>query len=361
MEAFHFSLPLHRFDLNLLPPGARKIGSPEFKNAVIEHFVREYADKGETAIVTVDDEEITVVTAKGTEDPFGIVVKMLQGGRIKEALPLLESIATSRPDNPEVAYNLGIAYSELGRFEDAIVRLKKAVALRPAYSHAWTGIGVAYQRLGKSGDAQTALRKAVEADPGDGYAHRNLGAVLATEGKLPEALLHLREAFHQLPGDAQAMFGLARCLESLGGEDNLSESDKLYAKFIERFPASPMAETARTARTKFAQRNLRAAAPGGFRPDVMMYITGAIETFRNVGPRKRQEIAMEIALLGRRGLDINDPTEKYTLRTLPGTFSGLHLVAIMYTAFKQIDPSLDSGADFSAEYRMAQQMSGNGS
>ena len=30
-------------------------------------------------------------------------------------------------------------------------------------------------------------------------------------------------------------------------------------------------------------------------------------------------------MLGRTGLDINDPTDKYTLKALPGKFSGLHL------------------------------------
>jgi hypothetical protein len=41
---------------------------------------------------------------------------------------------------------------------------------------------------------------------------------------------------------------------------------------------------------------------------------------------------------------------------LPGKFSGLHLLAIMYTAFRQIDPTMDTGADFSAEYQAAMQM-----
>ena len=92
---------------------------------------------------------------------------------------------------------------------------------------------------------------------------------------------------------------------------------------------------------------------GGFRPDVMMYIAGALDTFDRLGPKKRQEIAFEVALLGQRGLDINDPEQKYTLRTLPGRYSGLHLLALMYTAFKQIDPTMNSGADFDAEYKMA--------
>lgn len=76
-------------------------------------------------------------------------------------------------------------------------------------------------------------------------------------------------------------------------------------------------------------------------------------SFDKLGPKKRQEIAFEIALLGQRGLDINNPEQKYALRTLPGKYSALHLLALMYTAFKQIDPTRDSGADFDAEYKMA--------
>ena len=74
------------------------------------------------------------------------------------------------------------------------------------------------------------------------------------------------------------------------------------------------------------------------------------------GIRRLNELGfttVEIAVLGRNGLDINDPDAKYTLKSLPGTFSGLHLVAIMFTAFRQIDPTMETGADFSAEYQAA--------
>jgi hypothetical protein len=37
----------------------------------------------------------------------------------------------------------------------------------------------------------------------------------------------------------------------------------------------------------------------------------------------------ELAILGRSGLDINDPAKEYKLKNLPGEFSGLHLLAIM--------------------------------
>ena len=89
----------------------------------------------------------------------------------------------------------------------------------------------------------------------------------------------------------------------------------------------------------------------------------------NNDPRELVDIAEVRALL--RGLetewpywayffnqvdDINDPEDKYTLKALPGKYSGLHLLAIMYTAFRQIDPTMDTGADFSAEYQAALQM-----
>ena len=67
-----------------------------------------------------------------------------------------------------------------------------------------------------------------------------------------------------------------------------------------------------------------------------MYIAGALQTFTKLGAQKRQVIALEIAVLGRSGLDINDTEDKYTPKALPGKFSGLHLLAIMYTAFRQI-------------------------
>lgn len=60
--------------------------------------------------------------------------------------------------------------------------------------------------------------------------------------------------------------------------------------------------------------------------------------------------------LGRIGLDINDPDDKDTLKALPGKFSGLHLLAIMYAAFRQIDRTMDTGADFSAECQAALEM-----
>ncbi len=105
---------------------------------------------------------------------------------------------------------------------------------------------------------------------------------------------------------------------------------------------------------RIAQASIRCVDHGDPRQEVLRYIADALAAFDALGPRRTEQIALEIALLGERGLDIADPVPKYALKTLPGTYSGLHLLAIMYTAFRQIDPTIDIGADFLREYEMAQ-------
>jgi len=353
MEPYRFSLPIQRFDVQLLPPEARAIGSEAFRNAVTMYFATQYLAKGETAIVTVDDRDIHVISFPANMDPGAFIQSLLQSGRIQDALPFLEAMVETNKTDAETLYNLGIAYSELGRYEDAVMRLKKAVEIDPNHSNAWVGIGVAYARLNRVKDATDALSKAIHLNPSNGYAHRNLGGLLSMQQNYNDALPLLREAIHYLPDDPQSIYGLAKCLEELG---NLAEADGLYLDIVNRFPATQVTEPARQGRTSIAHKNLRSRTASGIRPDVMMYITGALDTFKKVGPKKRQEIAFEIAIKGQSGLDINDPDQKYSLRSLPGKFSGLHLLAIMYTAFQQIDPTADVGADFKTEYKMAMQL-----
>ena len=87
-----------------------------------------------------------------------------------------------------------------------------------------------------------------------------------------------------------------------------------------------------------------------------MYIASGLQTFKTLGPQKRQAIELEIAMLGRNGLDINDPDDKHTQTALPGKFSGVRLLAITYAAFCLIGPSMHTGVDFSAEFKAATEM-----
>ena len=84
-----------------------------------------------------------------------------------------------------------------------------------------------------------------------------------------------------------------------------------------------------------------------------MYCLGALRRFEAMNEKQVEAIGHEIAILGMKGLDINDPAQKYMLKSLPGNFSGLHLLSLMYCAFKQVKPEADVGIDFSVEYARA--------
>ena len=90
-----------------------------------------------------------------------------------------------------------------------------------------------------------------------------------------------------------------------------------------------------------------------------MYLIGAIEKFAGSSRKEVEKIGYEVATLGINGLDVNDSRERYQLRSLPGRFSGLHMVCLMYAAFKIIDPTADIGFDLANEYASAQQMKRN--
>lgn len=53
---------------------------------------------------------------------------------------------------------------------------------------------------------------------------------------------------------------------------------------------------------------------------------------------------------------MDNPAQKCTLKSLPGGFSGMHLVCLMCTGSRMIEPSLDRGIDFSKEYEEAEKL-----
>ena len=86
--------------------------------------------------------------------------------------------------------------------------------------------------------------------------------------------------------------------------------------------------------------------------DAVFYLLDAMRLFRGKSRQEIQEITFEIGMLGKYGLDINDPQESHVLRALPGrTFSALQLVCIMYAGFKRIEPGMDIGVDLASKFK----------
>ena len=166
-----------------------------------------------------------------------------------------------------------------------------------------------------------------------------------------------RQAVSLSPDDPGAQLGLAQCLDQLGG-DHRKESDKVYDEIVRRFADHPVAEIAKKARNRIANEQLHDTVDGDVRMDAVFYMQGAMDDFAKKSQQEIGQIVMEIALLGQGGLQINKPDKRYSLKNLPGDFSGLQLVSIMHTGLRLLDPKADTGTGLDREYELAMSMHG---
>jgi len=79
-------------------------------------------------------------------------------------------------------------------------------------------------------------------------------------------------------------------------------------------------------------------------PAAVFYFLDVFKRFETMTLEEVRNVSLEIAILGRNGLDYASPDEKYELRSLPDRkFSGLHLMCLMFAGFKRIAPEHDVG------------------
>jgi len=89
-------------------------------------------------------------------------------------------------------------------------------------------------------------------------------------------------------------------------------------------------------------------------PAAFYYCLDALQRFDNKSREEIFSIVSEIGTLGTKGIDYTDPDKTHLLKSIPQKkFTGLHLLCLMYTGFKIIEPDLDTGLDFADAYKMA--------
>jgi hypothetical protein len=166
--------------------------------------------------------------------------------------------------------------------------------------------------------------------------------------RFDEALLAIRECLVMAPDDIAMMIAEGECLEELGRSN---ESVAHYRLAIKAGGCEHLVDIAKARRSRIAESGLRKT--GEVRDDVVCFMVDALRTFQAMSSQRIQNLAMESALIGSQGLDIKDSTQRYRLTSLPGRFSGLQLLSIMYAAFQQVSPGLNVGIDLGNEYRVA--------
>jgi tetratricopeptide (TPR) repeat protein len=274
----------------------------------------------------------------------------LKKKELKQAKVVLEELLQVEPNNGDALYNLGMIYTELGEPNKAVETLQKCIESGQDTANVYVALGYAYSKLLNPNKAKELFLSAIELEPDNPYALRNLGALCGKEANYESAIRYFERSFSSNPSDVNTAYGLGMCYFNLG---DLVNADCYLRKTIEIDESSPVSQMAKDLLSEIAAINLKAE---GFRTDAMFYCIHALRFFDKIGPAETKKIAFEIALKGQQGLDINDPSKKYTLNSLAGVFTGLQLVSYMYVGFKRIAPQMDVGIDLTEEYEMAMQI-----
>ena len=280
---------------------------------------------------------------------FNRAIQELQLGNYSEGKVILEKLLEDDPNNIDILYNLGMAYSEMNLISKSIKILEKCVGIAPNFANALVALGFSYNRAGDDELAMEKLQQALEIEPDNFYALKNIGALYNKKGEPDKAIEAFQKAEDLKPNSPEIWLGLGQAYE-LKKDYNMAIDCYKKAKD----PEMPEAIESRAIEglNRVAMDQLKQEGQGE-RADVIMYLLSAIEMFANMSKDKVKEISFEIGMLGTKGLAINDPEEKYTLKTLDGEFSGLQLVCIMFVGFKIVDKRLPPVADFEKEYQQA--------
>lgn len=275
-------------------------------------------------------------------------IEYLKQGRFNEGRYLLEKILERDPKNFSVLYNLGMCYSELGMMDKSIELLEKAILIEPLNVNANTALGVSYSRTGNHTKAEARFRVALEIESDDFYSLRNLAAVLGSQGKHDQAVHFFERANKVNPDQPEVLFGMALSMKKTGEREKAEQILKRLAKDNEN---NQISELARRELTESAMADYSSRGP---RMDSVMYMISSLQKFDGMDIEEVKRITFEIGMLGRGGLDINNPEKKYTLNSMKGEFTGLNLLCHMYVGFKMIDGKIDIGVDLEKEYESAQ-------
>jgi tetratricopeptide (TPR) repeat protein len=351
-QEFSFKLDFDDFDRSLLgnPPPA--VGSDDFKAEITDFFAKQFVGFGGKARVVIDDagQVIEVLWTKDSnwKDPKQKALDLLNSGQIKQALPLLVTLQYKDSSDVDTSYRLGLAYSELGQYQQAVEILEKTVDLAPDHVHALVGLGVAEISAGNLLIGEEWLRKALQLEPTNRWALRNLAGTLMKQHRFEDSLVAIKNCLAVAPDDIAMMIAYGDCLIGLGRSE---ESETHFRMAVKVGGPDHLVDLAKARLTEKSEKALRSS--GDFRPDVVEYMKDALNRFRSMSMPQVQNLALEIAMLGNKGLNINDPTKKYPIQTWPGEYTGLNLISIMYAAFQQFAPETDVGIDLRKEYDIA--------
>jgi tetratricopeptide (TPR) repeat protein len=154
---------------------------------------------------------------------------LFREGKRDLAINAYEKARSLLPDDADINFRLGSAYSDAGRFDDAIKILEKAASSRQNFPEACMALGLAIRRRADRLSlreeerkaqyklAEYHLKKAVELNPYYEDGQGTLGGFYRRQGQNKEALSCYRNAFTIDPNSSYALGNIASLTWALKG------------------------------------------------------------------------------------------------------------------------------------------------
>ena len=145
----------------------------------------------------------------GDDDASRRAQALYGAGEMETARPLYEELLRRDPDNPDVAYQLGIIYGRTGHLQAAGALLERVIARRPDSIDALNALANVAWLQYRWRDAEQLFRRALEIQPATVALWANLGLCLHDAGNLDLAAQALRRALEIDPGHPDALLNSA--------------------------------------------------------------------------------------------------------------------------------------------------------
>ena len=148
---------------------------------------------------------VLAATAGGQTDPLATARRLVEEGRIEDALPHLERARSADPADPQALWMLAVARLRLGDLPAAVSLAEEFGRLVPASPNGPLLRATALTALGQLPEAADSLREALARDPRHPEARRDLAMVLGRLGEREEAVRRMEELRREYPGRPEVL------------------------------------------------------------------------------------------------------------------------------------------------------------
>ena len=148
---------------------------------------------------------VLAATAGAQTDPLATARRLVEEGRIEEALPHLERARSIDRAAPQALWMLAVARLRLGDLPEAVSLAEEFGRLVPESPTGPLLRASALTALGQLSEAADSLREALTRDPRHPEARRDLAVVLGRLGERDEAVRRLEALRREYPGRPEVL------------------------------------------------------------------------------------------------------------------------------------------------------------